>query len=471
MKKTISLVLAVVLALGLLAGCQDTPDTPAVIVEDQEQMLETAANGRENSALFASLEVPDRFTGEWTGLNGKLTVKADAEILLPHADKIPTGRVTGREFTQDDLDNFLRVFLKGQPYYEEVPITKQKAQEMLERFQAMQQGEIPLQNGIDYEDLPDLIAQAAEAARTAPDENELRLAPTSFVDNGYFSEMNGWGTVDGREVHLQVVHWEDSDYGKAAFFVPPFGDWNYSYTVLSEHIGDALPHERIFPAFSEDDALRMGDALMADLGLDNVICDQIETVFFYNNAYLNGGEDRGGWADMDPDALIEGTGYKLRYVRCVNGFPISYTPYAGKAVEHDSDHDAVWSYEQIEVCVTADGVVYFSWESPYHEPTVELEDTQLMSFPEITDIFQRMIMVKNSYLEDGDGTTYYVNRVHLGLMRIKAKDTRGEGLLIPVWDFWGTRDFPADSGEYVDEQILLTINAIDGTVIDRNLGY
>ena len=64
-----------------------------------------------------------------------------------------------------------------------------------------------------------------------------------------------------------------------------------------------------------------------------------------------------------------------------------------------------------------------------------------------------------------------MNRVHLGLMRIKAKDTRGEGLLIPVWDFWGTRDFPADSGEYVDEQILLTVNAIDGTVIDRDLGY
>ena len=111
MKKTISLVLAGVLALGLLTGCQATPDTPAVIVKDQEQMLETAEKGRENSALFAALEVPERFTGEWTGLNGKLTVKADAEILLPNTDKIPTGRVTAREFTQDDLDNFLRVFL------------------------------------------------------------------------------------------------------------------------------------------------------------------------------------------------------------------------------------------------------------------------------------------------------------------------------------------------------------------------
>ena len=93
-----------------------------------------------------------------------------------------------------------------------------------------------------------------------------------------------------------------------------------------------------------------------------------------------------------------------------------------------------------------------------------------MSFAEITDVFQRMIMVKNSWLEDTDGSTYLINRVHLGLMRIKAKDTRGEGLLVPVWDFWGIRDYSADR-DVQDEGICLTINAIDGTVIDRDLGY
>jgi len=470
MKKTISLALAGVLALGLLTGCQKTPDTPAVIVKDQEQMLETAEKGRENSALFAALEVPERFTGEWTGLNGKLTVKADAEILLPNADKIPTGRVTAREFTQDDLDNFLRVFLKGQPYYEVVEMTKEYALELLERLQAVQRGDEPPFGGIEYEDLPDMIEALAEYARTAPSEDERTLAPTTFVSEDSRSEMNGWGTVDGKEVHLQVIHWDDGGFNKAVAYVPPYGDWNYSFTIPSSGKEDSLPRDRIFPAFSEEEARQMSDALMEDLGLDDVICDRIEPVFFFNETYLNGGEDRGDWADMDPDALIEDAGYRLQYVRCVNGFPISFTPERGGAVEHDSDHDAAWRYEEIEVCVTADGVVYFSWEAPYNEPTVELEDTQLMSFAEITDIFQRMIMVKNSWLEDTDGSTYLIHRVHLGLMRIKAKDTRGEGLLVPVWDFWAIRDYSADR-DVQDEGICLTINAIDGTVIDRDLGY
>ena len=91
MKRILSLLLLACLALGLLAGCQATPDTPAVVQKDQEQMLQTAQQGRDNSALLAALEVPERFTGDWTGVNGFVHVTADAEIVLPNADKIPTG--------------------------------------------------------------------------------------------------------------------------------------------------------------------------------------------------------------------------------------------------------------------------------------------------------------------------------------------------------------------------------------------
>ncbi len=118
MKKTISLALAGVLALGLLTGCQKTPDTPAVIQKDQEQMLQTAQQGKDNSALLAALEVPERFTGDWTGVNDCVIVHADAEIVLPNADKIPTGSIGRRDFTQEDSDKLMRVLLKGNTLYE-----------------------------------------------------------------------------------------------------------------------------------------------------------------------------------------------------------------------------------------------------------------------------------------------------------------------------------------------------------------
>ena len=53
MKRILSLLLLVCLVLGLLAGCQKTPEVPVVVQKDQEQMLQTAEQGKDNSSLLA----------------------------------------------------------------------------------------------------------------------------------------------------------------------------------------------------------------------------------------------------------------------------------------------------------------------------------------------------------------------------------------------------------------------------------
>ena len=45
-------------------------------------------------------------------------------------------------------------------------------------------------------------------------------------------------------------------------------------------------------------------------------------------------------------------------------------------------------------------------------------------------------------------------------------------LLIPVWDFYGTDIYQRDGMDVpLEETIVLTINAIDGSMNDRELGY
>ena len=137
----------------------------------------------------------------------------------------------------------------------------------------------------------------------------------------------------------------------------------------------------------------------------------------------------------------------------------------------------MWVYEQIQVDVTEDGVVYFSWISPSTEPVLELADTQLMSFDEISSIFERMFMVKYSYIQtinDNGGDSHphmRIDTVRLSLMRIRAKDDTDRGLLIPVWDFWGTYVVPGEPSIPQEPEIFLTLNAIDGSMVDRDLGY
>ena len=476
MKKHISLILLASMAVALLTGCRETQDAPAELQKDQEQMLQTAEQGRDDSALLAALDVPERFTGEWEGVNGLVHVTADAEIILPDADAIPTGSVIRRDFTQEDLDMFLRVFMKGQPFYEEVSITRQEALAEVEKYQAMERGDIPIPDGADAipGKLSDIIAYYTELARTAPNEGELRPAVTSFTSDGTVDRMRGWSEVDGRKTHLWVQNFP-SAWDSAVWYVQDYGDVNNSYCQPYSAVPEDIAEKPPQPDISEEKAVEMGNALLAELGFKDLVCDQITPVYFADAMGLQSASipvdesgDSASHAD-DPERAILDTGYQMQYVRSLNGFPIGYTGIKGVNVEEGNEM-SVWPYETIEVCVAKDGVVYFKWTALTEEPVLETEDTQLMSFDEISSVFERMIMVRHSYAQTindngGDGhLSININKVRLNLMRVRTKNSNDMGLVIPVWDYYGAEG-------PIEETIVLTINAIDGSMVSRELGY
>ena len=57
-------------------------------------------------------------------------------------------------------------------------------------------------------------------------------------------------------------------------------------------------------------------------------------------------------------------------------------------------------------------------------------------------------------------------------MRVTEQDIGTRGLLIPVWDFFGS--YEDSRGTVFSEssyRSMLTINAIDGSIIDREIGF
>lgn len=89
-----------------------------------------------------------------------------------------------------------------------------------------------------------------------------------------------------------------------------------------------------------------------------------------------------------------------------------------------------------------------------------------------------MMEVSNANVkEQQEKRTYHIRKIALGYSRIYNPNADNDtGLLVPVWDFFGGFDFEAEgysgknSGEF-STQSQMTINAIDGTVIDREMGY
>lgn len=79
-------------------------------------------------------------------------------------------------------------------------------------------------------------------------------------------------------------------------------------------------------------------------------------------------------------------------------------------------------------------------------------------------------------LEEGQTQEIIIKEVRLGYMRVKDRETLSEGTLVPVWDFFGS--WTTTGGSFTQPLVfedsytsLFTINAMDGTVIDRDLGY
>ena len=141
-----------------------------------------------------------------------------------------------------------------------------------------------------------------------------------------------------------------------------------------------------------------------------------------------------------------------------------------------------WFYESCNFIVSDDGIETFSWRSPNTYTEVVTADTAMLPFDRIDEIFRKMILVRYESNAAGNATgklfSYHVDRVSLDLQRVLEQGSQDTGLLIPVWNFYGSFEFQYTNGDHYGSEIeqgfrkpLLSINAIDGSIIDLREGY
>ena len=114
-----------------------------------------------------------------------------------------------------------------------------------------------------------------------------------------------------------------------------------------------------------------------------------------------------------------------------------------------------------------DGIVGMRWEAPYSILGNVTEDSSLIPFSEVEKIFEKMIAVKYANTQ----SIIAIENIRFGYARVAEQNQSGSALLVPAWDFFGTiSDFNGISlSDYGTS--LITINAIDGSIIDLARGY
>ncbi|MDO4572307.1 MAG: DUF6034 family protein, partial [Clostridia bacterium] len=168
--------------------------------------------------------------------------------------------------------------------------------------------------------------------------------------------------------------------------------------------------------------------------------------------------------------------YELRCLRSVNGVPVA-SPDGVCSRTDAGEYGIEWYYEGLVLSVTDEGIATVRWNAPLEILDTVTDDASLLPYAEISTILQTILALQEEQLLNTgawEAVSLRLHSVTLSLQRVSDRNAHREGLLIPVWNVYGERSMTAADGSVREEFSrlpLITINAIDGSVIDAAQGY
>ena len=130
----------------------------------------------------------------------------------------------------------------------------------------------------------------------------------------------------------------------------------------------------------------------------------------------------------------------------------------------------------IEIRVDDNGIIGFAYQSPLKMLETTVSGAAMKPFSEIKDTFEKMAPMMTAHEISEFSVEVTVTKIELSYIRIAEKDSFDTGYAVPVWGFCGTRTIVTDSGDRMEisgsmQNLLMSINAIDGSVIVPGAGY
>lgn len=471
--------LAIALAVtGLVSGA-----ALAVSQNDSIDRIEAAALGN-TQTIAAQVAAPEKYTATAENANGTMTMAADVEIILPDAEYATVLRVEQDVITQAQVDILYGLLVKGGQLYDAEAYVPSKAmyQQRIDALEAMKKGlgDDPI---LQFKQMtPESIDATIEWMRTEMEAagEEEALVPidpvlTDFT-RAYRYEADGVTEVpySGSELHglahseaggyeLFYVFNSDAETNFVIYAAEPdaYVQNTGAYTAITDDmdISAATPLS-ITQAQAED----IAKALQAALGTDSLDLARAEKVV--------GGDSAGGYyGTTNPKRQA----WELIYTRTVNGMPTTYSDFDCMKVEDDDQNSPV-SYERMTFIIDDGGIVAFQWSAPYAITGTVTESAKLISLEECADVFETLVFPVNKWMAENGGADIQVTAARLGMSRVTSYDERSAGVLVPVWDFFGDVTMRYEQSGQASEMLLedwnlLTVNAVTGEVINRNLGY
>ena len=504
MKRIIPILIA---ALILTVGCATAPNEAGTAQKNTDQIIEIATTGMEpatsgqpepaaaataaaeaapvvTSPLYEKLGAPTRYEVELTPSTDKLVITVDADVILPNVEAIPTVRLQARDFSQEEITKFFNAFCGDTIMYKARTVeTRAEIQERIDAFRE----ELKTAEGQRLEKVKQNIAYYEEEYEKAPE-----TIVDEVTDGTLYEEQLGI-----QEYLAKYMRVSAQEFPAAKDEGQTFGARNNYYDKNTKsgydfNIGAGIGYSRhsiwgsllrVNPIEFLFDESAVPEAASEDLSMTPREARAFAESFWKKNGfadmavsgvYLASNQNTETMSIDSLDLLGESHVYIVTCGKSVNGV----VPVSNDAI-WDSQP---WMYECCCFTINDEGIQQFRWQSPNTYLETVTSDTAMLPFSRIDEIFRKMILVK--YEDEATGnadcklSTYRLGRVALEWQRLIEQGSSDTGLMIPVWNFYGTFDYAyMDGSHHTSDDLqgfplsILSINAIDGSVIDPREGY
>ncbi|MBR4905292.1 MAG: hypothetical protein IKZ44_00375 [Clostridia bacterium] len=489
MKRIISILLIALLFLA----CQPTPESSIIVGKDQTAMIEQAkkpiAAELQNLTIRERLDAPDRLTYSYH--KGNLTIDADAEVVVPDAE-LPIVRVFPMEFDQETVTELWNVLVGDVPMTARVNVPAKE--EIASRIQtltaAIDNGDLATYHFASQEEAEQAIAVLKRQYREAPDVASGDPADGTLLKGVYLDDT-------GKEVSTNTYLNAESYETGYRFSVTNSGTNREPvikkfYDEYGREIGTStLPvssggafsfvkgNEAEIRCYIYERELTFSDGCPKEGG-DTLTVTPAQARASAEDCLRRSGLD--GSYRVQRIFLIRDYGstrfsYRIVCTHTVNGCE---TLMAGNVIDVDEDdiYAPQWQLEKLLLDVNDSGIYYVRFDHPLAISDVITEQTNLLPFSEIKAIMKKMlpIIYRNDHPDENSDivTEMHINRVELGLWRVRIQDKIDQGMLIPVWAFYAYTKEHDPSGMFddtVNYMPILILNAVDGSVINPQKGY
>lgn len=485
-KNKLVFLLVIIIIMSYLISCRPTPNSEIVV---------TNGNNLDNSIIQMTSSEKYIAPASWIEtINSDKTIfkiSINASIRTPDIDKYFISSIKQRSYSQDDVDNIIGKLLKGEPLYEISNIkTKEEIEEKILYWKALlaDKNNTDPEHYNDYESEYNIeINKLEDQLDDAPVSYERKLLDTNInnadtklpqgdviISDNLEGEEREGAEADATKLEDMLANVTFKRIMGEAFINPIYStqitftidsknsifQYNNAPGGIKESGIDAENYAPISMQMTYEEAADLARELVVGMGINymDIACAEIGI----KNYEVHNMDDKSN----PPQCYI------FYFKRYIDGVPETYE----QTTSSDSGGYAPSNFfEYLRIDIDDSGVLFIKWVAPTEYIGMQYDNVQLLPFEDIKSIFREQIFIRNEWNDNlVTEREIVIDRIQLGLVRIAQKNEDEEYLLVPAWDFFGNCIETSEDGIMKTNEIaksFLTINAIDGSIIDRSLGY